>query len=49
MKQPKIEKIDVFDYAGYQVPPEDNMPKNELWVQLKLLQDKINEIIERLT
>ena len=49
----KIEKVNVFMYAGYIPPVEEvNYPdeiKNELWVQLKLLQDKINEIIDLLS
>jgi len=45
-KKGEIEKVEVFEYQGYLTPPKDSEYKNELWVQLKLLQDKINEIVD---
>ncbi len=45
--KPKIEKLDVFSYVGYLEQPKETEHKNELWVQLKLLQDKINELIDQ--
>lgn len=42
----KIEKIDIFEYRGYVEPPSFGDNKNELWVQLLLLQNKVNELVD---
>lgn len=42
----KIQPVEIFEYQGYTgLPPKDSPYKNELWVQLKLLQDKMNELV----